>query len=135
MIVARDYHNIAVKADGTVWTWGWTINGQLGNGTTVDSEVPVQVIFPAVTPCTYAMSPLDLSNIIAAGGSPTITVTTPADCPVPATSFQPWVTVNTITPIGGTTSVSLQVSANAGVPRATSILVADRLFLVTQLGQ
>src|SRR5207253_462914 len=36
MIVARDYHNIAVKSDGTVWTWGWNINGQLGNGSTVD---------------------------------------------------------------------------------------------------
>jgi alpha-tubulin suppressor-like RCC1 family protein len=45
-IAARDYHNIALKSDGTVWAWGWNINGQLGNGTTIDSNVPVQVLFP-----------------------------------------------------------------------------------------
>jgi alpha-tubulin suppressor-like RCC1 family protein len=45
-IAARDYHNIALKSDGTVWTWGWNINGQLGDGTTLDRNVPVQVIFP-----------------------------------------------------------------------------------------
>ena len=36
--------------------------------------------------------------------------------------------------IGGTTTVQLQISANAGTARATSIVVADRLFLITQNG-
>ena len=84
--------------------------------------------------CTYSLSPLDLSNMLAAGGSPSITVTTPSGCPVTATSFQPWVTVNSITPNGGTTTVALTISANAGAARATAIVVADRLFLITQLG-
>jgi hypothetical protein len=30
--------------------------------------------------------------------------------------------------------VSLQIGANAGSPRATAIRVADRLFLIRQLG-
>jgi hypothetical protein len=33
---------------------------------------------------------------------------------------------------GGTTTVTLAVDANFGAPRATSIRIADRLFLVTQ---
>jgi len=42
---SRDYHNATLKSDGTVWTWGWNINGQLGDNTTIDRNVPVQVIF------------------------------------------------------------------------------------------
>ena len=34
--------------------------------------------------------------------------------------------------VGGTTAVSLQVSSNAAAARATSIQVADRLYLITQ---
>jgi alpha-tubulin suppressor-like RCC1 family protein len=45
-ITARDYHNYAIKSDGTVWAWGWNINGQLGDNTTIDRNVPVQVQFP-----------------------------------------------------------------------------------------
>ena len=86
------------------------------------------------SPCAYSMSPLDLSNRSAAGGAASIIVTTPAGCAVTVTSFQPWVSVNSITPNGGTTTIQLQISPNAGAARATPIQVADRLFLITQLG-
>ena len=36
-------HTCAEKTEGTVWCWGWNIDGQLGDGTTTDSPVPVQV--------------------------------------------------------------------------------------------
>jgi hypothetical protein len=93
----------------------------------------VNVSYLPLSSCTYSVSPIDLSNTPAAGASPNITVTTPAGCPVTATSFQPWVIVNSITPGGGTTIVALQISPNAGAARATAIFVADRLFLITQL--
>ena len=35
---------LALKADGTVWTWGQASSGQLGNGETVRSAFPVQVM-------------------------------------------------------------------------------------------
>lgn len=36
-------HSVALKKDGTVWTWGLNRTGQLGNGTTQDSAVPRKV--------------------------------------------------------------------------------------------
>lgn len=43
-----DYFNIgfnaAIKTDGSLWTWGGNISGQLGNGTTEDSSVPIRVM-------------------------------------------------------------------------------------------
>lgn len=43
-ISAGYYHNLAVRSsDGTAWAWGNNPNGELGNGTTTASLVPVQV--------------------------------------------------------------------------------------------
>jgi alpha-tubulin suppressor-like RCC1 family protein len=42
-IAAGFDHAVAMKTDGTVWTWGGNSNGQLGNGTTTGSVTPVQV--------------------------------------------------------------------------------------------
>ena len=40
-------HMVALKNDGTVWSWGYNRYGEMGNGTksqTVDQESPVQVV-------------------------------------------------------------------------------------------
>ena len=37
-------HSVALKSDGTVWTWGWNKFGQLGNGTTTNRFTPVKVL-------------------------------------------------------------------------------------------
>jgi len=38
MLAASERHSIALKNDGTVWTWGTNGNGQLGNNTTSPSR-------------------------------------------------------------------------------------------------
>lgn len=42
-IAAGYYHSLALKSDGTVWAWGNNSYGELGNGTTNSSNIPVQV--------------------------------------------------------------------------------------------
>ena len=48
-VAAGYYHTAALKADGTVWTWGRNDEGQLGDNTTTDRWVPVQVLGPGGT--------------------------------------------------------------------------------------
>ncbi len=36
--------SIALKSDGSVWSWGFNTNGALGNGTNIDSVDPVKVL-------------------------------------------------------------------------------------------
>jgi alpha-tubulin suppressor-like RCC1 family protein len=36
-------HMVALAQDGSVWTWGLNTDGELGNGTTISSSVPLKV--------------------------------------------------------------------------------------------
>jgi RHS repeat-associated protein len=42
-LTAMSQHSLALKTDGTVWSWGANDYGQLGDGTTVQRTTPVQV--------------------------------------------------------------------------------------------
>jgi uncharacterized repeat protein (TIGR01451 family) len=42
-VSAGEHYSVALRNDGTVWTWGYNDNGQLGDGTTTERRAPVQV--------------------------------------------------------------------------------------------
>jgi alpha-tubulin suppressor-like RCC1 family protein len=48
-LTSRDFHNQVILTDGTVWSWGSGLSGELGNGLPsngilANSAVPVKVI-------------------------------------------------------------------------------------------
>ncbi|MCL2814558.1 MAG: S-layer homology domain-containing protein [Oscillospiraceae bacterium] len=45
-ISAGQYHSAALDVDGNIWTWGWNLNGQLGDGTTMYKDIPAQIDIP-----------------------------------------------------------------------------------------
>lgn len=42
-IAAGDYHSAAIKADGTLWAWGYNGESQLGNASVINESSPVQI--------------------------------------------------------------------------------------------
>jgi alpha-tubulin suppressor-like RCC1 family protein len=42
-VSAHGNHSLAIRADGSLWAWGWNAVGQLGDGTNADRSRPVQV--------------------------------------------------------------------------------------------
>ncbi len=42
-IMGGESHNMALKYDGTLWSWGYNFVGELGDGTTNDAATPIQV--------------------------------------------------------------------------------------------
>src|SRR5258708_7128241 len=50
-IMGGEAHNFALKPDGTVWSWGGNLFGQLGDGTNTDRYTPAHVSgLTSVTP-------------------------------------------------------------------------------------
>ena len=58
-IAAGGYYSLALTSTGAVFAWGYNADGELGDGGTANSDVPVKVKLPAGTKVTA----------IAAGGS------------------------------------------------------------------
>jgi alpha-tubulin suppressor-like RCC1 family protein len=105
-IAAGQYHSLAVSSTGTVYAWGYNGYGQLGNGTTVNSNLPGAVSLPAG----------EVATSVGAGDNHSLVVTSAGD-------LYAWGR-NTYGQLGnGTTtdsSLPVQVQLPAGVS-ATSV--------------
>ena len=66
-IAAGDAHSVALKSDGTVWTWGRNAFGQLGDGTFTQRNTPVQV--SGLTDVSAIASRRDHTVALKSGGS------------------------------------------------------------------
>lgn len=42
-ITAGSSYGLALKSDGTLWSWGFNLSGELGDGTTVNNSIPTQI--------------------------------------------------------------------------------------------
>jgi alpha-tubulin suppressor-like RCC1 family protein len=51
-IMGGETHSMALTYDGTLWSWGYNFVGELGDGTTNDAAIPVQVGLNSVPPLT-----------------------------------------------------------------------------------
>jgi len=60
-VAAGEDHTLALKSDGTVWSWGTNDYGQLGNNSAADSTSPVQVVYLSGT----SQTSVNLTGIVA----------------------------------------------------------------------
>jgi len=98
-VVAGLYHSLAIRPDGSLWSWGSNSYGQLGIGSTVDQWFPGQVT--------------GLSNVVATAGGDHHSVAAKSDGTVWAWGYNGYGQVG-----DGTTtnrSIPVQVSSLTGV--------------------
>ena len=55
-VSAGDSHSLALLSDGTVWAWGANGDGQLGDGTNSDRNVPAPISPPGLVPLNFVLS-------------------------------------------------------------------------------
>ena len=115
-VSAGGAHTLALTSTGAVWAWGRNADGQLGDGTTTDRDVPVAVRLPAGVTVTaiaagggHSLALTSTGSVLAwgAGGSGQLGdgTTTDRDVPV-AVQLPAGVTVTAIA-AGGAHSLAL----------------------------
>ncbi len=66
---AGDAHSLALTSSGSVFAWGYNVYGELGNGTTTDSDLPVKVKLPKGTKASEVAAGGDFSLALTSTGS------------------------------------------------------------------
>ena len=99
-IASGENHNVILKQDGTVWTWGMNSNGQLGNGASNNQYTPLRII--------------SLSGVTSVAAGSFHTVALKSDGTVSAWGNNSNGQLGNTTTIQGTTPVSVLVSGVDG---------------------
>ncbi|MGD9958429.1 PKD domain-containing protein [Nocardioides sp.] len=66
-VATGHYHSLALRDDGSIWTWGLNANGQLGDGTTTNRNSPVRVSGTATY--THIAAGRDMSYAVRSDGT------------------------------------------------------------------
>jgi alpha-tubulin suppressor-like RCC1 family protein len=112
-VAAGGRHSLALKSDGTVWTWGANATGQLGDGTTIDPSqppygqtTPVQVVgLTGVTAVAGGSDGSGVDHSLALAPATTLSGTLTLEGLVPYADIQ---TINfAFRPTGGSADFSL----------------------------
>ncbi len=76
MVTAGPGHSLALTSTGAVFAWGYNTDGELGNGSTANSDVPVKVKLPAGTKVTaiaagevHSLAVTSTGSVLAWGGN------------------------------------------------------------------
>lgn len=113
-IAGGDYHTCALTTDGAAQCWGYNGNGELGNGSNTDREIPTRI---AVAQAIDLPVPFAAPG---AGASSTLSATASSGLPVAFASFTPdvcTVSGSTLTVLSGKAGYLCGVQASqAGGP-------------------
>jgi alpha-tubulin suppressor-like RCC1 family protein len=61
LAVDASTHSLGLDMSGRIWAWGWNSHGQIGNGTTNNSNVPVLLVFTNVLSTSTSNAPPTIS--------------------------------------------------------------------------
>ena len=61
-VSAGNRSTAAIQSDGSLWTWGWNGNGQLGDGTFDRHFTPVKIMDDMVSVCVEGVHPIALKS-------------------------------------------------------------------------
>ena len=86
-----------------------------------------------VEPCQYSIAPTS-QNVVAAGGSGTVAVSSQGGCRWVATSNASWLAITSGSSGDGNGTVGFTASANTAAARTGTLTIAGRQFTVTQAG-
>jgi len=120
-IAGGQNHTVALKSDGTVWSWGSNSSGQLGDGTTTNRSYPVQI---KTSESTY------LSNIIAIGAGLVYTAVLKSDGTVWSWGLNSYgqlgdgTTTNRLYPVQAKTSESVYLTGITSIETGLNHTVA-----------
>ncbi len=109
LIAGGQRHSMAIKEDGTVWTWGNNEYSQLGDGTTVNKKVPQQITVQEGKKAVYAAAKQNCSMVILEDGT-----------------LWGWGSNNDhqlATPMGGLYSTPRQIIIDDGTKKVVSVAV------------
>ncbi len=129
------YYSFALTSDASLYSWGINWSGQLGNGTTDESSVPVAVSshpYPALTGITFDGIPVTSFEILPNGN---VSMVAPAHTAGPVdvvftyadgrtTTIQNGFTYTAATTGGGTIDPGVPVAPDSGVaPQGSIVLI------------